>query len=77
MKAYMLINAMPGQSLALTKAIRGIPGVQSADAITGDFDIVATVQARDLADLGTLMTGVQRIEGVFKTTTCMVLAEST
>ena len=76
MKAYMFINAMRGQSLALSVAIKEVPGVQSADAITGDYDIIAMVEARDLGELRTRMTGVQGLEGVLKTTTCMVLSES-
>jgi DNA-binding Lrp family transcriptional regulator len=75
MKAYMFINAMRGQSLALTQAIRNVAGVQGADAITGDYDLVAVVEARDLSDLRTTMAGVQAIDGVLKTTTCMVLSE--
>jgi DNA-binding Lrp family transcriptional regulator len=71
----MFVNALRGQSLALTKAVRDVPGVQEADAITGDYDIVASVQARDLADLREIMAGVQAISGVLKTTTCMVLAD--
>jgi DNA-binding Lrp family transcriptional regulator len=75
MRAYMFINAMHGQSLDLTKAIRDVPGVQAADAITGDYDVVASVQALDLAELRAIMAGVQAIGGVLKTTTCMVLAD--
>jgi DNA-binding Lrp family transcriptional regulator len=75
MKAYMFINAMRGQSLALTRAIRNVAGVQGADAITGDYDLVAVVESRDLSELRTTMAGVQAIEGVLKTTTCMVLSE--
>ena len=71
----MFINAMRGQSLALTQAIRNVAGVQGADAITGDYDLVAVVEARDLSDLRTTMAGVQAIDGVLKTTTCMVLSE--
>ena len=71
----MFINALHGQSLALTKAIRDVPGVQAADAITGEYDLVASVQAVDLAELRDIMAGVQAIAGVLKTTTCMVLAD--
>ena len=76
MKAYMFINAMRGQSLALTRAIKSVQGVTGADAITGDYDIVASVEARDLNDLRTTMAGVQAMEGILKTTTCMVLSET-
>ena len=71
----MFINALQGQSLALTNAIRDVPGVQAADAITGDYDIVASIQALDLAELRAVLAGVQEIAGVLKTTTCMVLAD--
>jgi DNA-binding Lrp family transcriptional regulator len=75
MKAYMFVNAMRGQSLALTRAIRDVNGVTGADAITGDYDIVAMVQAKDLAELRAVMAGVQAIDGILKTTTCMVLSD--
>ena len=75
MKAYIFMNAMRGQSLALTKVIKNVSGVLGVDAITGDYDIIASVQAKDLAELRTTMVGVQGIEGVLKTTTCIVLSD--
>jgi DNA-binding Lrp family transcriptional regulator len=75
MRAYMFINATQGQSLTLTRAIRELHGVQLADPITGDYDIVAGVTASDLAELRNIMAGVQGLAGVLKTTTCMVLAD--
>ena len=75
MRAYMFINAMRGQSLALIKDIRAVEGITSADAITGDYDIVAAVEAKDLPELRQTMAGVQAMEGILKTTTCMVLSD--
>ena len=75
MKAYMFINSMRGQSLALTRAIRGVGGVLAADAITGDYDVIASVEVRDLTELRTAMAAVQSLDGVLKTTTCMVLSD--
>jgi DNA-binding Lrp family transcriptional regulator len=71
----MFINALHGQSLNLTNTIRDVPGVHAADAITGDYDVVASIEARDLAQLREILAGVQAIAGVIKTTTCMVLAD--
>jgi DNA-binding Lrp family transcriptional regulator len=71
----MFINAMRGQSLALTKAMKSVEGVTGADAITGDYDIVASVEARDLNELRQTMAGVQAMDGILKTTTCMVLSD--
>ena len=75
MRAYMFVNALQGQSISLTREIRSLPGVQLADSITGDYDIVAAVTAKDLAELRDIMAGVQALSGVLKTTTCMVLAD--
>ena len=75
MRAYMFINAMRGQSLGLTRQIKAVEGVTAADAITGDYDIVAAVEAKDLAELRTTMAAVQGIDGILKTTTCMVLSD--
>jgi DNA-binding Lrp family transcriptional regulator len=75
MRAYMFINALHGQSLTLTSAIRDVPGVHAADAITGDYDVVASIEAQDLTELRAVLAGVQAIAGVLKTTTCMVLAD--
>ena len=75
MKAYMFINSMRGQSIALTRSIRSVGGVLSADAITGDYDIVVSVDVKDLTELRTAMAGVQALDGVLKTTTCMVLSD--
>ena len=73
MKAYMFINVAHGQALALTESIRRVRGVEDADALTGEFDAVATLQARDMGELRASMTDLQRIEGVLNTTTCIVL----
>jgi AsnC family. len=59
----------------LTRTIIEVPGVHAADAITGDYDVVASIEARDLAELREILAGVQAISGVIKTTTCMVLAD--
>jgi DNA-binding Lrp family transcriptional regulator len=71
----MFINAMRGQSLGLTRALRELSGITGADAITGDYDIVASVEAKDLGELRQTMAGVQAMEGILKTTTCMVLSD--
>jgi DNA-binding Lrp family transcriptional regulator len=73
MKAYMLINCARDQALAVAEASRGVTGVLDADAITGEFDVVVTLEAGDLSELRAVMTGVQRIGGILKTTTCLAL----
>lgn len=72
MMAYVLINASPGRALELVKRLRQVAGIRDADAITGEYDIIAVCEAQDLSALGTLIVGeIQKIDGVFKTTTCL------
>jgi DNA-binding Lrp family transcriptional regulator len=74
MRAYVLINATPGHSLELTRRIRDVQGVQAADAITGEFDVVVTCESPDINALGTLIVDdIQRLDGVHRTTTCLVV----
>jgi len=49
-----------------------LSGVPSADIITGDFDIIAFVEAQDMVAMADLVTGrVQSIPGVIRTNTCV------
>jgi DNA-binding Lrp family transcriptional regulator len=74
MKAYVLVNATQGRSLELAGRIHDMPGVQAIDAITGEYDIVVTCESSDISSLGTLIVnGIQRQDGVHKTTTCLVV----
>ncbi len=75
MRAYVLINAAPGRALELARRLREVPAIRDADAITGEYDIVAVCEAPDLNNLGRLIVGeIQKLEGVFKTTTCLSIA---
>lgn len=72
MRAYILINATPGHAIELAERLRKVPAIKDADAITGEYDIVAVCEAEDLSALGALIVGeIQNLEGVFKTTTCL------
>jgi DNA-binding Lrp family transcriptional regulator len=73
-KAYVLINASPGRTLEVAEKLRAVPAIQNADAITGEYDIVAVCEVRDLSALGAVIVGeIQKVDGVFKTTTCLAI----
>jgi len=76
MKAYIFVNAGRGRALAVAEAVRSLVGVRDAEAITGDFDVVATLEFDELGGLRSVMTAIQSIEGISKTTTCLVISES-
>lgn len=74
MKAYVLINASPGKAIDIARAIHGQPGIAAADAITGEYDVVAVCEAPDVNAMGQLIVDrIQKTEGVFKTITNLVV----
>ncbi len=74
MKAYVLINASPGRALEVAKKIQGQAGITAADAITGEYDVIAVCEASDVNAIGQLIVDkIQKIDGVFKTVTCLAV----
>ena len=76
-RAYVLITATAGKALEVVNALQGREGIISADAITGEYDVIAQVRADDVAGIGRLIVDkVQSADGVFKTITCLAVSES-
>jgi DNA-binding Lrp family transcriptional regulator len=51
-----------------------MPGVQSAEAVTGPYDVVVRAEASDLDELASLVVRrIQEVEGVTRTLTCPVV----
>ena len=72
-KAYILIETAVGKSQRdVTDALRSLPGVQTVDAVTGPYDIIAVVGAPDLNAVGDLVTSqIHTINGIVRTVTCL------
>src|SRR5207245_6329338 len=74
MKAYVLITTSPGHALDVARGLGETEGILSADAITGEFDVIAICQADDVDQVGRLIVDrIQKVEGVFKTVTCLAM----
>jgi DNA-binding Lrp family transcriptional regulator len=72
--AYVLIEAAPKKALQACAKIARIPGVRSAHLVTGPYDIIAHVEAKDPGAIGRLvMSKIQAVTGVGKTITCVVV----
>ncbi|MHB0914432.1 MAG: Lrp/AsnC family transcriptional regulator [Thermoleophilia bacterium] len=72
--AYVLINATPGRAGEARKQIADIPGVTSAHAVTGAYDIIAFIQGTDINELGnTVVSQIQSSDGIAQTMTCVVV----
>lgn len=72
-RAYVLITANPGKALDVVERLRSTEGVVRADAITGEYDAIAEVEADDIVGVGNLVVSHVQSAGVLKTTTCLAV----
>jgi DNA-binding Lrp family transcriptional regulator len=73
-RAYVLISTSPGKAIDVVTRMVGQDGIIQADAITGEYDCIAQIEAADVAGIGSLIVEkIQRIDGVFKTVTCLAV----
>ncbi|MCZ6615406.1 MAG: Lrp/AsnC ligand binding domain-containing protein [Chloroflexi bacterium] len=71
-KAYILIETQVGKALAVVQALRDLDVVQSADGVTGPYDIIAVVEADDLGSIGDIVTShIHFIPGITRSVTCL------
>ena len=74
MKAYVLVEVATGKVASVVKALRGVKGVESADSVTGLYDIIAIVEAPDSIAIGKVVTeAIHTIDGVTRTLTCFAV----
>jgi DNA-binding Lrp family transcriptional regulator len=82
MRAYVLIEAAVGKARSVAEGVQKLnlaeARVISVDAVTGPFDVIALLEADHLDRLGRAVTeGIQQVDGVQRTTTCLVVRLST
>jgi DNA-binding Lrp family transcriptional regulator len=72
--AYILIEAVPRKARSACGKIARLAGVKSAHLVTGPYDIIALVEAKDPAAIGRLvMSKIQGVDGVGRTITCVAV----
>ena len=71
--AYILIQTAVN-SAAVAGEIRSIEGVESADDVSGPYDVIVRATASDMDSLGQLVVArIQSVEGITRTLTCPVV----
>ena len=71
-RAFILIETEVGRARYVAEALRTVPNVLAADVITGNFDVIATIEAPTMSALAEVVTSqVQGIRGVLRTITCV------
>lgn len=72
--AYILIQTDVGKSGAVAAGAGAIAGVKSADEVTGPYDVIVRAEAESLDDLGRqIVSRIQLVDGIQRTTTCHVI----
>ena len=72
--AYILIEGAAGTIPTILKRLEAIDGVKKAHAVTGQYDLIALVEAEDVNSVGRISySQIQMIEGVIRTITCNVI----
>ena len=75
-RAYILIETQVGRARGVADSLRSFDKVQKVDVITGPFDVIALIEAPDMAAVADLVTGqVQGLKGVIRTITCVTAGE--
>ena len=73
-KAYILIEATVGKSRDVWRALKSVKGVTESYLITGPYDLVALIDAKDSDEVTTVVTSqIHTIPGIARTVTCLTI----
>ncbi len=72
--AYVLIQTEVGKAAAVASEIAALPGVASAEDVTGPYDVIVRAEAESVDELGKLVVAnLQGVAGITRTLTCPVV----
>ena len=70
LRAYVLIQTVPGRVEGVARVLRRIPQVRMVDSVTGPYDIVAILEVNEIREFSHLVAGsIGGLRGVTRTTT--------
>ncbi|HZD15138.1 MAG TPA: Lrp/AsnC ligand binding domain-containing protein [Pseudonocardiaceae bacterium] len=73
-QAYILIQTKVGKAAAVAAAVSSLPGVASAEDVTGPYDVIVRAEAADVDQWGQLVLAkVQTVDGITRTLTCPIV----
>ncbi|WP_235977103.1 Lrp/AsnC family transcriptional regulator [Sandaracinobacteroides hominis] len=73
-RAHMMIKTLPRYRREVEQALAKLRQVQAIHAISGQYDMIAMLEAGDSARLNELIDDIGLLEGIERTTTSVVLA---
>ena len=73
-RAHMMIKTLPRFHREVEQALASFALVQAIHAISGEYDIIAMLEAEDSGQLNELIDEIGLLDGVERTTTSVILA---
>lgn len=71
-KAFVLIETEVGKTKEVASALKRIAGVESADPVTGAYDVIAVVEEKGPAEIGDLLISkIRSTPGIHRIVTCL------
>lgn len=71
-QSYILVETEPGKIKQIVDELNQIKEIDSVCGVTGPYDIIIYVKAKDIDALGDLvMKRIQNIKGIRKTMSCL------
>ncbi len=72
--AYILIQTELGEAAAVARAAAEVPGVVTAEDVTGPYDVIVKAEAANVDELGKLVVSrIQAVPGITRTLTCPIV----
>ncbi len=73
-RAFVLIETLVGRSKEIVDTLRQIEGMKSVDMVTGAYDIIAVIEAKNLSAIGDIVTEkIHPVAGISRTVTCLAM----
>jgi len=72
--AFVMLTVEPKQASAVTAALKSMAGVRRLQSVSGPFDMIAAVEAPNVADMDALIDEIGSLRGVERTNSSIVLA---
>jgi DNA-binding Lrp family transcriptional regulator len=72
--AFVALTIEPKQTAAVTAALRRLDGVRTLQSVSGDFDMIAALEARSVAEMDALIDEIGAVAGVERTNSYIVLS---
>ncbi|GAA1481000.1 Lrp/AsnC ligand binding domain-containing protein [Gordonia sinesedis] len=76
-QAFILIQTEVGRAALVAATIAEIPGVASAEEVSGPYDVIVRVDAADATQLNRdVVPTIQQVDGITRTLTCPVVPDT-